>query len=48
MRTEHDLIGELDIPIDSLWGIHTYRAMQNFKISGVSIGHYRNLIRRSV
>ncbi len=45
MRIEHDLIGELAIPQDSLWGIHTARALTNFPISGVPIGHYRNLIK---
>lgn len=45
MRIEHDLIGELEVPDSVLWGIHTARAIANFPISGVSIGHYRNLIR---
>jgi aspartate ammonia-lyase len=45
MRIEHDLIGELEVPEAALWGIHTARAVANFPISGVSIGHYRNLIR---
>ncbi|MFM1994380.1 MAG: hypothetical protein RL537_1069 [Actinomycetota bacterium] len=45
MRIEHDLIGELEIAQDSLWGIHTARALSNFPISGVPIGHYRNLIK---
>lgn len=45
MRIEHDLIGDLEIPQDSLWGIHTARALSNFPISGVPIGHYRNLIK---
>jgi aspartate ammonia-lyase len=45
LRIEHDLIGELEIPQDSLWGIHTARALSNFPISGVPIGHYRNLIK---
>lgn len=45
MRKEHDLIGELEVSDDSLWGIHTARALANFKISGVPIGHYRNLVR---
>lgn len=45
MRIEHDLIGDLEVPQDSLWGIHTARALSNFPISGVPIGHYRNLIR---
>ena len=45
MRTEHDLIGDYELPASSLWGVHTARAVDNFAISGVSIGHYRNLIR---
>lgn len=32
-RKEHDLIGELDIPADALYGIHSARAMANFPIS---------------
>jgi aspartate ammonia-lyase len=45
LRIEHDLIGDLEIPEASLWGIHTARALSNFPISGVPIGHYRNLIK---
>ncbi len=30
MRTEHDLLGSMDIPADALWGIHTARAVGNF------------------
>ncbi|TAN38889.1 MAG: aspartate ammonia-lyase [Verrucomicrobia bacterium] len=33
-RTEHDLLGELAIPSDALYGIHTARALANFRISG--------------
>lgn len=45
MRLEHDLLGELEVPKDAYWGIHTARAVENFPISGVPIGHYRSLIR---
>ena len=45
LRIEHDLIGEMELPKEVLFGIHTARAMDNFNISGVPIGHYRNLIR---
>jgi len=45
MRIEHDLIGDYELPAASLWGVHTARAVDNFPISGVPIGHYRNLIR---
>jgi len=38
-------MGELEIEKDSLWGIQTARAIANFPISGVPIGHYRNLIK---
>ncbi len=33
-RTEHDLLGERQVPRDALWGIHTLRAIENFPISG--------------
>lgn len=36
-RTETDLIGTLEIPADSLWGIHTARAMENFQLSGKAV-----------
>lgn len=45
LRTEHDLIGEMTVPSDALWGVHTARAVANFPITGVAIGHYRNLIK---
>jgi Aspartate ammonia-lyase len=44
-RIEHDLIGDIEVPIDALWGVHTARAVANFPITGVAIGHYRNFIR---
>ena len=37
-RTEHDLIGEREIPADVYWGVHTLRALENFPITGVQIG----------
>jgi len=33
-RTEHDSMGELQVPADALWGAQTQRALQNFPISG--------------
>ena len=44
-RIEHDLIGDIEVPIDALWGVHTARAVANFPITGVAIGHYRNFIK---
>ena len=42
-RLECDLLGEREIPKDSLSGIHTLRAMENFKITGRSVS--KELIR---
>jgi aspartate ammonia-lyase len=47
-RREHDLLGELDVPADAYWGIHTLRAVTNFPITGVPIGHFPELIRALV
>jgi aspartate ammonia-lyase len=44
-RLEHDLLGNYEVPIHAYWGVHTARAVDNFPISGVPIGHYRSLIR---
>lgn len=44
-RLEHDLLGDYQVPINAYWGVHTARAVENFPISGVPIGHYRSLIR---
>lgn len=33
-RIEKDLLGELNVPKDAYWGIHTQRAIYNFRISG--------------
>lgn len=36
-RTEHDSMGELQVPADALWGPQTQRAIQNFPISGLTM-----------
>jgi fumarate hydratase class II len=36
-RTEHDSMGELQVPADALWGAQTQRAVQNFPISGITM-----------
>ena len=45
MRLEHDLLGNYEIPASAYWGVHSARAVENFPISGVPIGHYRSLIK---
>ncbi len=32
-RSEHDLLGEVEVSEDSFWGIHTSRALDNFPLS---------------
>jgi aspartate ammonia-lyase len=34
MRTEQDLLGQLEVPAEALYGIHTQRALINFPIMG--------------
>ena len=36
-RTEHDTMGEVQVPADALWGAQTQRAVENFPISGEPI-----------
>ena len=33
-RTEHDLIGEFQIPEEALYGVHTARSVENFALTG--------------
>ncbi|TBR79280.1 aspartate ammonia-lyase [Campylobacter novaezeelandiae] len=40
VRKEHDFIGELEIPNDVYYGIQTYRALENFHMSGRKLKEY--------
>ena len=44
-RLEHDLLGETEVPSTAYWGVHTKRAVENFPITGVPVGHFPNLVR---
>src|SRR5947209_19293872 len=44
-RREHDPLGERDVPADAYWGIHTLRAIENFPITGVPVGHFPEFVR---
>lgn len=33
-RVEHDLLGDMDVPCDAYYGIHSLRAYENFHITG--------------
>ena len=34
MRTEHDFLGEMNVPDEAYYGVQTMRAMENFHITG--------------
>ena len=38
-RIEHDFLGSLEVPADAYWGIHTQRAINNFRISGINVNN---------
>ena len=44
-RTEHDLLGERNVPADAYYGIQTLRAVENFDITGISLCYFPNLIK---
>ena len=44
-RTERDSLGTREIPEEAYYGIQTARAVENFQISGVTIGAFPHLIR---
>src|SRR5262245_49298774 len=43
-RTEHDLLGDKQIPADAYYGVQTARALENFKISGTLINQYPGFV----
>ncbi len=47
-RVEKDLLGEVRIPVEALWGVHTSRAAENFPISGLPVGAFPDFIRAFV
>jgi len=44
MRVEHDSLGEMPIPADAYWGIHTARALTNFPITRRALSNHPNLV----
>ena len=44
-RKEHDLLGDLEVPVDARYGVQTLRAVHNFSISGIGIAHFPALVR---
>lgn len=44
-REEHDFLGAKSIPRSAYWGVHTARAVENFPITGQTVGHWGDLVR---
>ncbi|WP_426004531.1 aspartate ammonia-lyase [Paenarthrobacter sp. NyZ202] len=45
VRSEHDLLGDRDVPADAYWGVHTLRAIENFPITGQPLSTNKHLVR---
>jgi aspartate ammonia-lyase len=43
-RTEHDLLGEREVPDEALYGVQTLRALENFAITGVALREFPELV----
>ncbi|MBE0578783.1 aspartate ammonia-lyase [Devosia sp.] len=44
-RVEHDSLGDVEVPLHSYYGAQTARALENFRISDIPIGHFPVFIR---
>ena len=44
-RIESDLLGQMEVPMDALYGVQTARAIENFYISGQLMSSYTNFIK---
>ncbi len=45
VRTEHDSLGEREVPDQAYYGVQTLRGMENFRISGIRMYHFEHFIR---
>ncbi|MEZ0276800.1 MAG: lyase family protein, partial [Roseimicrobium sp.] len=45
VRTEHDSLGEREVPDNAYYGVQTIRGMENFRISGIRMYHFEHFIR---
>ena len=48
VRIEEDLLGSREVPKDAYYGVHTLRAIENFRISGATINDCPDFIRGMV
>src|SRR3954471_3495537 len=44
-RTEHDLLGDKQVPDTAYYGVQTMRALENFQVSGVTTNFYPDYVR---
>jgi aspartate ammonia-lyase len=44
-RTEHDSLGEREIPNNAYYGVQTVRALENFAISGVPLRNFEHFVK---
>lgn len=44
VRIEHDLLGDFAVPADAYYGVQTARALENFRITGVTLSHFPHLV----
>ncbi|MBN3495951.1 aspartate ammonia-lyase, partial [Arthrobacter pascens] len=45
VQSEHDLLGDRDVPAGAYWGVHTLRAVENFPITGQPLSTNMHLVR---
>ncbi|WP_037604899.1 aspartate ammonia-lyase [Streptacidiphilus rugosus] len=43
-RTEHDLLGDREVPAEAYYGVHTLRAVENFPLTGTPISAHTELV----
>ncbi|MEH0417934.1 aspartate ammonia-lyase [Streptomyces sp. B21-083] len=44
-RVETDALGDVPVPAEAYWGVHTARALENFGVSGVPVSVHPQLVR---
>ena len=44
-RSEHDLLGDREIPEWAYYGVQTLRGLENFPLSGIKLNHFQHFVR---
>jgi aspartate ammonia-lyase len=45
VRTEHDSLGDREVPENAYYGVQTMRGVENFPLSGIRLYHFEHFIR---